>query len=124
MFPETISPDTNRLIEKIKNRSWLNSYYLAGGTALALHLGHRTSIDLDFFSEPQKRAHSPLLVGAKRRSRSIGAAGSFNSGSPVMIDAENFKAVVAAKQSAYDMANLALISEAFIIVDKLFLYLV
>ncbi|MEA3428202.1 MAG: nucleotidyl transferase AbiEii/AbiGii toxin family protein [Thermodesulfobacteriota bacterium] len=53
MFSETISPDTNRLIEKIKNRTWLSSYYLAGGTALALHLGHRTSIDLDFFTESE-----------------------------------------------------------------------
>jgi hypothetical protein len=53
LFPETISPDTNRLIQKIKNRTWLSPYYLAGGTALALHLGHRTSIDLDFFSESE-----------------------------------------------------------------------
>jgi len=51
LFSETISPDTFRLIEKIKNRPWLSPYYLAGGTALALHLGHRTSIDLDFFTE-------------------------------------------------------------------------
>jgi hypothetical protein len=51
LFSETVSPDTARLIEKIKNRSWLSSYYLAGGTALALHLGHRTSIDLDFFTD-------------------------------------------------------------------------
>lgn len=53
MFSETISPDTSRLIEKIKNRPWLRPYYLAGGTALALHLGHRTSIDLDFFTESE-----------------------------------------------------------------------
>ena len=38
MFSETISPDTNRLIEKIKNRPWLSPYYLAGGTALAFHV--------------------------------------------------------------------------------------
>ena len=53
MFSETISPDTNRLIEKLKNLLWLSPYYLAEGTALALHLGHRTSIDLDFFSESE-----------------------------------------------------------------------
>jgi hypothetical protein len=28
-----------------------NKFYLAGGTALALHLGHRESIDFDFFSQ-------------------------------------------------------------------------
>ena len=53
MFSETLSPDTARLIEKIRNSPWLSSYYLAGGTALALHLGHRTSIDLDFFTESE-----------------------------------------------------------------------
>jgi len=53
LFSETISPDTFKLIEKIKNRPWLSPYYLAGGTALALHFGHRTSIDLDFFSESE-----------------------------------------------------------------------
>jgi hypothetical protein len=26
------------------------SFYLAGGTALALQLGHRVSVDLDFFT--------------------------------------------------------------------------
>ncbi|MBU4345587.1 MAG: nucleotidyl transferase AbiEii/AbiGii toxin family protein [Proteobacteria bacterium] len=72
LFPETISPDTNRLIEKIKNRSWLSPYYLAGGTALALHLSHRTSIDLDFFSEPQKRAHSPSACGGELQFRISG----------------------------------------------------
>jgi hypothetical protein len=35
----------------------INQYYLAGGTGLALHLGHRFSIDLDFFSP------SPDAVG-------------------------------------------------------------
>lgn len=51
MFSETISSETLALVEKIKDRPWLSSYYLAGGTALALHLGHRTSIDLDFFTK-------------------------------------------------------------------------
>jgi len=51
LFSETLSPDTGRLIEKIKGRPWLSPFYLAGGTALALHLGHRTSIDLDLFTQ-------------------------------------------------------------------------
>jgi hypothetical protein len=32
-------------------KSFKNSYYLAGGTGLALQLGHRDSIDFDFFSQ-------------------------------------------------------------------------
>ena len=36
------------LLEPFKNR-----FYLAGGTALALHLGHRDSIDFDFFTQDE-----------------------------------------------------------------------
>ena len=32
-------------------RSFKNKFYLAGGTSLALQIGHRDSIDFDFFSE-------------------------------------------------------------------------
>jgi len=32
-------------------KDFKNDFYLAGGTALALQLGHRDSIDFDFFSE-------------------------------------------------------------------------
>ena len=35
-------------------------FYLAGGTALALQIGHRTSIDFDFYS--QKKFPSPRLA--------------------------------------------------------------
>ena len=30
--------------------SWKNEFYLAGGTGLALQIGHRDSVDFDFFS--------------------------------------------------------------------------
>lgn len=49
MFPDTISPKTKRVYEKIGKVAGLKNFYLAGGTALALQLGHRRSIDLDFF---------------------------------------------------------------------------
>jgi hypothetical protein len=47
-----------------------DEFVLYGGTALALHLGHRTSIDFDFFgSRPlnlaQLEADIPFLSGAK-----------------------------------------------------------
>lgn len=59
MHPETLSPETRRVLEKISRESWLSNFYLAGGTALALQLGHRISVDLDFFS--QKDFSLPLL---------------------------------------------------------------
>ena len=36
-------------------------WYLAGGTALALHLGHRKSVDLDFFLSGQSFNEEALL---------------------------------------------------------------
>lgn len=45
-----ILPQTQKeLFFKIEKESWLSSFYLAGGTALALLIGHRESIDFDFF---------------------------------------------------------------------------
>lgn len=46
---ETISPDTLTLLKKIQSLDEFNNTRLVGGTALALQLGHRKSIDLDFF---------------------------------------------------------------------------
>jgi len=39
------------LLKKISNHSSFNDFFLVGGTALALQIGHRISVDLDFFSE-------------------------------------------------------------------------
>jgi hypothetical protein len=38
------------LIKSLQNKPYLKGFYLVGGTALALHLGHRKSIDIDLFS--------------------------------------------------------------------------
>jgi predicted nucleotidyltransferase component of viral defense system len=38
------------LLRFIGQQPFANRFYLAGGTALALRLGHRLSVDLDFFS--------------------------------------------------------------------------
>lgn len=46
---ETIIPETHSLLEKLSTLPVLEDARLVGGTALALQLGHRTSVDLDFF---------------------------------------------------------------------------
>lgn len=46
---ETIIPETHLLLEKLSVLPVLEDARLVGGTALALQLGHRTSVDLDFF---------------------------------------------------------------------------
>lgn len=49
MHPETLSAETNKVFHILKD--CVSEFYLAGGTALALELGHRISIDLDFFTQ-------------------------------------------------------------------------
>jgi len=46
---EGIRADTLVLFERIRENPFFNDFRLAGGTALALQIGHRLSIDLDFF---------------------------------------------------------------------------
>lgn len=48
-----ISEETNRTLQSLSQTSLLKAFYLAGGTGLALHLGHRRSKDLDFFTEAE-----------------------------------------------------------------------
>ena len=48
--PHIISLDTFTLIQQLQSHPALQDYYLVGGTALALQLGHRTSVDIDLFT--------------------------------------------------------------------------
>ena len=50
LYKETIEPKTLELLIDLQKEPLLSTFNLVGGTALALHLGHRKSIDLDFFS--------------------------------------------------------------------------
>ncbi|HEV2348985.1 MAG TPA: nucleotidyl transferase AbiEii/AbiGii toxin family protein [Terriglobia bacterium] len=47
---EVITETAERSLRDLQRTSLLQSFYLAGGTGLALHMGHRQSMDLDFFS--------------------------------------------------------------------------
>lgn len=47
--PEIIQPKTFSLLEKLMSDEKLADFFLVGGTALALQIGHRHSIDLDLF---------------------------------------------------------------------------
>ncbi|MCG2693187.1 nucleotidyl transferase AbiEii/AbiGii toxin family protein [Candidatus Parcubacteria bacterium] len=48
MHLEAITSKQKRIFDKLNN---FPDYYLAGGTALALQIGHRISVDFDFFSK-------------------------------------------------------------------------
>ncbi|HQB87215.1 MAG: nucleotidyl transferase AbiEii/AbiGii toxin family protein [Bacteroidales bacterium] len=46
---ETIDPKTLDLLVRLQRIPALSGLRLVGGTALALQIGHRKSVDLDFF---------------------------------------------------------------------------
>lgn len=49
LYLETVESSTLELLKKLQQLPVLEQTRLVGGTALALQLGHRKSIDLDFF---------------------------------------------------------------------------
>jgi Nucleotidyl transferase AbiEii toxin, Type IV TA system len=49
--PFIIAPETFSLVQKLKALPELDNFFLVGGTALALQLGHRNSIDIDLFTQ-------------------------------------------------------------------------
>jgi hypothetical protein len=51
MHPEILEGPQKSVLAQLDKALRTTDFYLAGGTALALHLGHRRSVDLDFFSQ-------------------------------------------------------------------------
>lgn len=50
-YQETMQSGIEETMSTLQKSAVLKSFYLAGGTALALQIGHRKSFDLDFFSQ-------------------------------------------------------------------------
>jgi hypothetical protein len=50
MFENTLSSNSLKFIKKMQSDSLPAGSYLGGGTAIALQIGHRRSMDLDFFT--------------------------------------------------------------------------
>lgn len=69
-FPDTIPTQTTHLLTRMKARhpAFLDSFYLSGGTALSLQLGHRESEDLDFFTpdpfDPKAVEQQLIILGS------------------------------------------------------------
>jgi hypothetical protein len=53
MHPEILTPTQVRVLDRLKGVSSLPTFYMAGGTALALRHGHRRSVDFDFFRDAE-----------------------------------------------------------------------
>jgi len=48
--PSRLAEKQQRALDRLKGLQTLRRFYLAGGTAVGVHLGHRISLDLDLFS--------------------------------------------------------------------------
>jgi predicted nucleotidyltransferase component of viral defense system len=54
---------TKHALDELSSQAWIRrNWYLAGGTALALQVGHRKSVDLDFFTQ-QGNFSNTVLIG-------------------------------------------------------------
>lgn len=56
-----LTTDTQTLYNRLSRLPIISEFYLAGGTGLAIQIGHRFSVDLDFFG------NSPQAVGIEHR---------------------------------------------------------
>jgi predicted nucleotidyltransferase component of viral defense system len=73
---EATSPALRRMLGHLAGQPFLRPFYLGGGTAVALRLGHRRSHDLDFFSASDE-------VQAATRRAAVQALASFQ---PVVVE--------------------------------------
>ncbi|MEK9150321.1 MAG: nucleotidyl transferase AbiEii/AbiGii toxin family protein, partial [Candidatus Desantisbacteria bacterium] len=53
MFEQVLYRNTKAILALLEKSEIIQKTYLAGGTALALQLGHRISYDLDFFTQEE-----------------------------------------------------------------------
>lgn len=63
MHKDILSKDQAELLPLVKQ--FIREYYLVGGTAIALHIGHRQSIDFDLFKYNDLRHKNILLKVSK-----------------------------------------------------------
>ena len=61
IYWDALTKETRELYQLVANLPFISDFYLAGGTGLALQIGHRFSVDLDFFN------HSPESVDNEQR---------------------------------------------------------
>ncbi len=50
LHQSAVDKSTLELLINLQNKAYLNGFFLVGGTALALKIGHRKSVDLDLFA--------------------------------------------------------------------------
>lgn len=68
---KAVAPATLELLNRICSITELNDFYLAGGTSLALQIGHRLSFDLDFFGNREFQTQEIIDLLANEKSITI-----------------------------------------------------
>jgi hypothetical protein len=66
--PAVTSPGQRKMLRRLGSIAAERGFYLAGGTALAIQLGHRRSVDLDWFSAS---AIEPMTLAADLRDAGV-----------------------------------------------------
>ncbi len=69
---ETLSDAQRVLLPPLAHFASDEGFYLAGGTALALQLGHRRSVDFDFFTS--QSFEEPMLLAARAKAQGVPVA--------------------------------------------------
>jgi hypothetical protein len=88
LYTSAVQPGTLELLTELQKQPLLRSFYLVGGTALALHFGHRISIDIDLFTNDDFDTRNLLDVLGEKYSIEILS----QSKNALTIDIKNIKA--------------------------------
>jgi len=65
MFLDALPAPAREILKRLGREPSVKPFSLAGGSAVDLHLGHRVSVDLDFFTPETTYAAEPLIQGLK-----------------------------------------------------------
>lgn len=66
LYKETVETTTLELLASLQQEEILKDFFLVGGTALSLQIGHRISIDLDLFTQKPFETENVLNVLEKK----------------------------------------------------------
>ena len=79
---DVVKKETYELLKNLMNEDMLSDFFLVGGTALALKLGHRISIDLDMFTQND----IPVAALQKKLAEKYGFSEEFRAGNTLKGD--------------------------------------
>ena len=66
-YESAATPACRQALALLQQQQFIEDFYLAGGTALALQIGHRISADLDWFNPVQWKDVRAYCEGVARR---------------------------------------------------------